>query len=248
MKILGHAFIATHAVDGNNQLLIIGSLIPETLPYIPNEIFDYNELHEGGRKLFEYLNRSYPEKRDLALGLMSHGYKTGADKFSPSSEELVALKRKFLLEKIARAQGLKLSIAQTGLHNYVGLGLDWLLVQNEPKLVKEVQKSLKKVDLEEISGLLAQGFHKNEIEVRVMLKALFRDIYHWDDLNSLEGLAGIWARQASGLPEKDKVNVFKAAEIIKECSKLLEDKWRGFLELVSLKVRKNIETFLKEEA
>jgi len=245
MKVLGHAYIATHAVDGNNQQLITGSLLPEMLPYIPNEVFDYHELHEGGKKLFEYLNRFYPEKKDLALGLLSHGVEVGADKFSRASERLLISKRKLLLPKIAQAQKVKLEVAKIRLHNYAGLGLDWLLVQSEPKLVKQVQKALKKVNIEEISYLLAEAFLKNKASVKVMVKTLFVDIYHCEDLTSAAGLARIWARQARGLPEKDRVDVSKSAALIKECGKIMEDEWEGFLDKVCFEVRRSLEFFVR---
>lgn len=243
MKILGHAYIATHAVDGNNQLLIIGSLLPEMLPYIPNDIFDYKELHEGGRKLLEYLEAHYPEKQDLALGLLSHGVELGADKFSRASEEFVAPKRESLLKKISQAEGVSSKIAESRLHNYVGLGIDWLLVQGEPELIRNVQETLKEIDTEEISHLLAEAFGKNEAKIRVMVKTLFESIYHWEDLTSVEGLARIWARQAAGLTEGDRVDVPQVSEIIKECGDLLEGEWRSFLESTNMKVREALQAF-----
>ncbi len=243
MKILGHTYIATHSVDGNNKLLIIGSLIPEMLPYIPNDVFDYGELHEGGRKLLEYLENYYPDKRDLALGLLSHGVELGADKYSQASERFVASKRKSLLKKISQAQGVGLKIAEGRLHNYVGLGIDYLLVQNDQGLVKEVQKTLKDIDTEEISYLLAEAFGKDEAKVRVMIEVLFKNIYRWEDLTSAEGLARIWARQVRGLSEKDGVNISQAAEIIKECAGLIEGEWRSFLESTSTKVRESLQAF-----
>lgn len=247
MKILGHAYIATHAIEGNNRPLIIGSLLPEMLPYIPNDVFEYEELHEGGKRLLEYLDSCHPEKRDLALGLLSHGVEVGSDKFSRESEKFVASKKEFLLEKISRAHEINLKTAEGRLHNYVGLGIDWLLVQNEPKLVEETQEALREFDIEEISHLLAEGFKKDETKVRAMVETLFRRIYRPEDLTSIEGLARIWARQSGGLPERDRVNIQKATEIIQECADLLEGKWKGFLESTRIRVGENLESLIAKE-
>jgi len=247
MKILGHSYVAIHTVGKNKQLLIAGALLPEMFPYIPNKIFTNNQLHEGGKKLFRYLNSPHPNKIDLALGLLSHGVELGADKFSSISEELVSCQKKTLLEKISQAQQISSQFATARLHNYVGLGIDWLLIQNKPELVREVEKTLKEINIEEISYLLAKAFEKDENAVRDMVKTLFMDIYRYQDINSVEGLAQIWARQAGGLPEKDKVNIAQAVEIIKECADLQKGQWRGFLELVCAKVRKNLQLFLKKE-
>lgn len=247
MKILGHIYIATNAVDGNNQLLIIGSLLPEMLPYIPNDIFEYQELHEGGRKLLEYLDHHHPEKRDLALGLLSHGGELGADRFSRESEKFVASKREFLLKKISQAHKIGSKAAEGRIHNYVGLGIDWLLVQNESELVREVQETLKEVDIGEVSHLLAEGFQKDEAKVKLITETLLRKIYQPEDLTSIEGLARTWARQAAGLPEGDRVDILKASEIIQECADLLEGKWRGFLESTRIKVRENLQPLIEKE-
>jgi len=247
MKILGHAYIATRAVDGNIELLIIGSLLPEMLPYVPNNIFDYEEFHEGGKKLLKYLEGYYPEKRDLALGLLSHGTELGADKFSQASEKLVVSKKASLSKKISRTHQVDLRAAEGRLHNYVGLGIDWLLIQNEPGLIKQVQETLKTINIEEISYLLAKAFGKNEAKVRTMVEILFRDIYRWEDLTTAEGLARTWGRQVSRLPERDKVDVVEASEIIKECAELLEGEWRSFLKSASLRVAENLQLFLREK-
>lgn len=228
MKILGHAYVATQALEGNAQLLIIGSLLPEMVPYIPNDIFEYQELHEGGQKLLTYLDKDYPLKRNLALGLLSHGVKFGADGFSQESEKLV------------KPAKIGFQIAQGRLHNYVGLGIDWLLVQNEPELVGKVQKTLKEINLEEIGHLLAEGFNKDEAKVKSMVETLFRKIYRPEDLESVAGLARIWARQAVGLPEKDRVDIAKAKKIIVTCAHLLEESWRDFMEKVVFRVSNNL--------
>jgi len=244
MKVLGHSYIATRAIDGNRQLLITGGLLPEMLPYIPNDVFEYKELHEGGEKLLEYLDRNHSEKRDLALGLLSHGGEFGADKFSKQSELLVAKKRDRILREISEADAVSLETAKLRLHNYVGLGIDWLLIQNEPGLVKEVQKVLRESDIEEISHLLAEGFEKDEAKVRVMIEALFRKIYRPEDITSVDGLARIWARQSAGLPEKDQVDIQKATKIIQECANLLEGKWKNYLASVVNSVRLNLKPFV----
>jgi len=243
MKILGHAYIATHATEGNEQLLIIGSLLPEMLPYIPNDVFGYKELHEGGKRLLKYLETCRPDKRDLALGLLSHGAELGADKYSRAGERFVAPERQSLIREISLAQGVSLETAESRLHNYVGLGIDCLLVQNEPGLVKKVQETLRKIDTKEIACLIARAFDKDKTKVMKMTKTLFKNIYCWEDLTSVEGLARIWARQSSGLPEKDKVDIPRSSVVIKKCASLLEKEWKGFLESISTRVRNNLQVF-----
>lgn len=247
MKILGHAYIATCAIEGDKQLLIAGALLPEMLPYIPNDIFEYKELHEGGKKLLKYLDDHHPEKRDLALGMLSHSIEYGADKFIKELESFASKERETLLAKIMEADSVNREIAEYRVHNFLGLGLDWLLIQNEPGLVKEVQKTLGEIDINEISHLLAEGFKKDEIKVREMVETLFKKIYQPEDLTSVEGLTRIWARQVAGLPEKDKVDTQRAAETIRDYASLLEGDWRSYLESTRIRVRENLQPFVTKE-
>jgi len=259
MKILGHAYVSTRAIEGNKRQLIIGSVLPEMLPYIssgmgnieangvpkyiPNDVFGYKELHEGGERWLKYLNNYHPEKRNLALGLMSHGVKFGADKYAKELVSYVGEEKRRIIKKIKIADSINFKFAQVRLHNFLGLGIDWLLIKNKPDLVKKVQKTLVEIDTAEISILLAQGFNKNRTKVKTMVKTLFKKIYRSEDLNSAKGLARIWSRQASGLPEKDKVDIQKTGELIQECAELLEKNWQEYLEEVSLKVKRNLQPF-----
>lgn len=244
MKILGHAYIATHAIDGDNQLLIVGSLLPEMLSYVPNDVFEYKELHEGGKKLLRYLDNHYPEKRDLALGMLSHGVEHGADKFIKQLEGFISGKRRSFLEKISQANSISLKFAEYRVHNFLGLGIDWLLIRNESELVREVQQALRKINVEKVSHLLAKGFEKDKAKVGAMVETLFKEIYQPEDLTSVKGLARIWARQTAGLPEKDQVDVQRAAEIIEECANLLREKWEDYLANLVNSVKLNLKPFV----
>ena len=82
MNVLGHAHVAVHAVSGKRNLLIIGALLPESSPFIPDNPFSWPEIHESGKRLLNFLDEHHPDKRDLALGVLSHGVEYGADGFN----------------------------------------------------------------------------------------------------------------------------------------------------------------------
>lgn len=156
MNILGHSYIVTKAISGNKDLLIIGSLLPETSPFIADNPFAYGEIHEGGEILFEFLSKKYPQKRDLALGIMTHSYKFGADKWNKKIEEYAANRREGLLRKIAETSLVNLKTAELRLHNFLWWGIDFLILKNYPQFVKEVSQILVKADVDKIAGLLSE--------------------------------------------------------------------------------------------
>lgn len=245
MNILGHAYVATKAVKGERKLLIIGSLLPESTPFISNNPFTWEEIHESGEKFLKFLDQRYPEKRDLALGILAHSYKFGADKFSKQIEILARGDKEELAQKIVDCSGIELEAARKWrIHNYLGWGIDVWILKNNPEFVKEVKRVLKGVDISEVSRLLAECFDKNFEKVEKTFRMLFMDIYQPEDLNCIAGLARIWVRQAAGLPEKDKVNVNKAKIIFKECAELIKDEWKEFLTRVISETRKSLTPFL----
>lgn len=245
MNILGHAYVATEAIKGNRQLLIIGSLLPESSPFIPNNPFTWDEIHEGGEVFLQFLKENFPEKQDLALGMIAHSAKFGADGWNKRIEQFAEGKKECLSQKIAQASGWSsLEYAEFWFHNYLWWGMEVWILKNNPEFVKEVKGVLKGVDISEVSRLLAECFDKDFKKVEKTFQKLFKEIYRSEDLNSVAGLAQIWARQAAGLTEKIKVNPQKAAGLFEEIYLMFENQWQGIMGKVVSDVRKNLENLL----
>lgn len=232
MNILGHSYIATHAVAGDTNLLIIGSLLPELSPFVANSPFTWEEIHESGKKLLYFCRKNNPAMADFARGVLSHSVKYGADKFNQEIESYAGKERNELIREIAAASSLNVDIARSRLHNFLWWGVEIQILQNQPNFVLLVKKALDEVDINMISQLLAEVFVKEEKEVAVSLWSLFRDIYRTEDLDSIEGLARTWARQTKGLPEKDSVDVQKTVSVFAKCAKILKDDWEKIIEKV----------------
>jgi len=240
MNILGHSYIATKVVTGRRDLLIIGSLLPESFPFIEGNPFTFEEIHEGGRKLFDFLNRNYPEEQDLALGILAHSAELGADGFNKEIEEYAGDQKEELLREIAICSGVDLKIAEYRLHNFLWAGVDLWILRKYPEFVRKVQSIIRAVDAEGISALLAEAFGKEPAVVEKVVRMLFGEIFRPGDLTSVEGLARNWARQAAGLPEKDRVDVSRAVEVVEECARLLKNDWGNIVGLVETKVGENL--------
>lgn len=246
MNILGHSWIAVNAIPGKRDLLIIGSLLPESFPFIKDNPFSFEEIHEGGERLLEFLDRSYPGRRDLALGMLAHGKKFGADGFNQEIEKYADERREEFLQKIAACSAISLKFAGFRLHNFLWWGVDVWILKKYPEFVGEVQAALRKVDVEGISTLLAEAFEKEQSAVEKVIETLLKRIYRPEDLTSVEGLARTWARQAAGLPEKDRVNVAQTTTLFEECADLLKNDWRNIIGLVETRVGKNLRRLIEK--
>lgn len=246
MNILGHCYVTTQAVSGNRKLLILGSILPESIPFIEGNPFAFNEIHEGGKALLQFLEKNGPEMRDLALGVLAHSAEYGVDKLNKEIEAVAGSRRDELLKKIALASGFKESkFAEYRLHNFLWWGLDCIVLQNKPEFVQEVSQAIGEAEIEEISTVLADCFGKDHSKSLKMVQTLFQSVYLPKDLASVQGLASIWSRQARGLPEHDQVDVPAATETFNECAEILKPEWETILERAISMVKTNLAPFSK---
>lgn len=252
MNVLGHAYIAAQLgpVRSEKQLLIIGSLLPESFPFMSNLAdfpFINEEIHEGGLTLLRYLDNYCPQKRSLALGIMAHSSRFGADGWNKEVEEYYYERKHEYAERIAQLSQIPAAVAQSHLHNFFWWVIDWRILETYPSDVEEIKQAIMNVNIENTADLLAKGFSKDYGKVYTVVGKLFRNLYQPDDFNDLRGLMKIWARQAAGLPEKDKVNVDEAVILVEELSGLIGNEWRNVLQKVEEKVRENMQPYLNPE-
>ncbi|MCG2686187.1 hypothetical protein L6258_02355, partial [Candidatus Parcubacteria bacterium] len=114
MNILGHPYVADESVGPLDKWLLTGSYLPDLVPFVPNSVFKFEEIHEGGERFLQFLDEHAPDKRNLALGMLTHGVKYGADKFSRDIEEQFEESREDLAKKIAAASGVSIEVARSG--------------------------------------------------------------------------------------------------------------------------------------
>lgn len=245
MNYLGHPFVAYKVTNNLDEYLIAGSYIPDFVPFVPNSVFAFEEIHEGGEKLLNYLDKTRPEKRNLALGVMAHGVTYGADKFSRYVENKYESFRPELIEKILECTpNLKPGAEVAGrFHNFLWWGVDVCILREEESFMKNFGNLLSKIDIKEISNILAGCYRKDKKEVERMTNFMFEEI-NKENSGSVEGLVKIWAHIASGLPEKDEVNIEKTVEVFDYCASIVKDDWKDIVSMVVNQVKANMHEFI----
>jgi len=242
MNVIGHPYVATKVVGRLTEDLIIGSFIPDIVPFVPNTVFQFEEIHEGGEHFLKFLDDTCPQKRDLALGMLCHGAKFGADQFSRYIENRFARERDILAKRIADASKVSLETArQSRFRNLLWWGMDVQLIWNEPIFVKDLARKLAKVDTLGTANLLAECFGKDPQKVLRDIKFLESSIKP-QNLYSARGLATIWKGISAGLPENDQIDVGETEKIFEDCAQLLEKDWKQLVEQIIAKVGKNLKT------
>lgn len=246
MKGLGHILVA-QKVTGKSILAAQGALLPELVPYLLRDIFEYEELHEGGEKLFDFLKTKDPQNLDLALGLLTHGVTFGADGFNTrywhGGTGYAHQKEAPLIPKIfAVHPGIDEKTAKAFGHNFVNLGMDSRIQQDFPEVVKFAQKAVR-ADLVKIARILAECFDKGKSEERIIsaLKILFGEIYTPENLVDLAGLARSWRSLTWHLSQGAiSTNLTLAQKLIQEAGDLVEGDYQEFFAEAAEEIRFNL--------
>lgn len=248
MNILGHPYVAFKTIGKLTPLVVAGSLLPDLVPFVPNSVFTFQEIHESPDLFFDFLQRNYPKKKDLALGMMSHSVKLGADKFNQEIEGWLLAgnqeTRKELAEKIVDCSGVSAEVAEKfRLHNYLWLGIDVYLLKNKQEFIIDLAKVYPQIDCLEIATLLSEAFQKDTNKVLRMVDYLLLPLTQ-KQIVTLDDLSSAWRIMMAGLPEKDNVNETKAFLLFEEIYERFEEKWEKILEGTIGEVGRTMEPFL----
>jgi len=242
MNVLGHPLLSTEVCSRMNPDLILGSYLPDIVPFVPRSVFEFEEIHEGGLKFLHYLEEKSPDRRDVALGMLCHSAEYGADKYSRMLEERFEEYKDCLGKRIAEASDISLEVAKKArFHNYLWWGFDVQILHHRTNFVEDLTQKITEIEISEPAELLARCFGKDkaaaERDIRYILKPFSQERF-----KSVRGLAEIWCDVAAGLPEQDNVDVEKTIQIFEDCADLVEDIWEDNLSLVVAGVKDLLES------
>lgn len=240
MKLVGHVYVATKAFPTRNKpLLALGSLLPEVVFYVDDPALDYDQIHEGGDKLYEFCQEAHPEYRDLAIGTMTHGYKYGVDWFN-SVDNLKALgySAKEDLPLIQKALGVGTDIAQIRAHNLYDLALDYYVRSRYPETLEHVV-SASELDFSAVAGILAECYNRDYKRIKKNIEQI-SEIYDLKLVNSFKGLALLWKNMATNLPEKETMNIEATEALLSFFYDKLSPAAEDFLDVVVGRVKRKV--------
>lgn len=234
MNVIGHPYVAFEVFGRLTEDLVLGSFLPDIVPFVPNSVFEFEEIHEGGEKFLDFLETHNPERRDLALGMLCH---SEADKFSRGLEERFGDKRGELVKRIAEASKISLEIASRArFHNFLWWGVDVQILQHRREFVEGLAEKITQVDTGTAADLLAECFGKDVSAVEKDINFLLKP-FTPERFLSVRGLAEIWKDMAVGLPEKDQVDIKKTEKLFTNCAHLLKDSWEEIVDEITVGVK-----------
>jgi len=240
MNVIGHPYVAFKVFGRLTEDLVLGSYLPDIVPFVPDSVFEFKEIHEGGEKFLKFLDESCLERRDLALGMICHGIKFGADKFSRDIEKRFEDRREEYGKRIADASNISLEMASRArFHNFLWWGVDVQLLRHRREFVEDLVEKILKIDVAPVAGLLAECFDKDVSAVQRDIDFLLKPLIP-ERFLSVRGLMGIWEDVAVGLPEKDQIDLEKTEQLFNDCAELVEDCWERILRKIIAEVGDNL--------
>ncbi len=229
MNIIGHPYVANLVLGRLNPQLVLGSYLPDIVPFVPDSVFTFEEIHQGGREFLKYLQTEEPGYVDLAYGMMIHAE---ADKYSRVIEDIYSGYRDELSREIAETSGVSIDVARKSrFHNYLWWGVDLQILWNRRNFVLDLRDTLEEID-ENTSGrtavLLAECFDKSVQKTADTISTLIQPFEPTRFLTA-DGLAVMWRDIAAGLPEQDDVDSARTSELFKKCAFIVGNRWKEFV-------------------
>lgn len=226
---LSHIYVSTKVAEKENDLLVLGSVIPDLAWFsMPLKGMLHNEPNE----FWNFVKEKYPDFLDLALGVKLHSQVgKGADFYSDdetigyakiNGRQLIAEVKK-LLEINGERQALVFA------HNFIEAALD-LHLNNEFTFLPELYiKAFKEENVLPVLRLLGDYLQKDETLVAV----------------EINKFASFFQPESRSSPEKITQNAFipyakanmgivldfgKALSLINKSFKLTKDSFQSFLD------------------
>ena len=246
MKLLGHAWVAVNAVPkGNRKLLILGSILPEIMYYTTNHPFEFEDIHEGGDIVYNYLKRQKPDWTNLGLGMLAHSVKMGADRFN-FDDNLKILgyegdKVDALRKKLTEVLGITYETAKTRVHNILELATELRIIKENPEFVNEFNQAIADMKTrKEIKKILTGCFDKDLKRVSKSVDELLNKAKP-DYFKNAEGLARLWAELTRDFDPR--FDTKKLADLLSQLQKDYQGKDKEFLKKCIAWTKNNIETY-----
>lgn len=230
MFTLVHIYTATQVAKKYTPLLVIGSVIPDFV-WVSRENLPYENLHNDLDDFYNFVECSYEDVLDLALGMKLHSNKMGADLYSHFYKGGYAYtKGKALLPDIINLVGSKDEKKMADLtHTFIEASLDLHLYRDIPEVLELYKNSIKNVDFDKISEIFSNYAKIDKLFILQNIKAL-SNLVKPENLISEESFANNVLPTIIELGFQKKVEKNKVLEIFKKAMKLTRKDYKKFLE------------------
>lgn len=249
MNILGHNYIAFRLLGHVSPNTLLGSHIPDFVPFLPSSIFTFEEIHENNEDLLKFVGTNYPKSLDLPLSMLCHSIKYGADEYSREIDTWLLENNEKLEDKlskmISKASNITYETARgPRLHNYLWCGVDLYLIKNNPdNIVKKLVSSLDNINYKNTAHILGDYYKKDVKGVETNLRQHF-GLLKSETFQNTKGFTEFWSKFLLPLKENDNLDIKEGIKLLEFIYKTFEDEWENIMNQVEQKVKQKMKPFL----
>ncbi|MBU1126840.1 hypothetical protein KKF11_00640 [Patescibacteria group bacterium] len=252
MNLIGHNYISYKTLGHINANTLIGSHLPDFVPFLPSSVLNFKEVHENHQELLNFIAKNYPSFIDIPLSMMCHSVEFGADEYNKDIETWLLENNKDLKNKIARmitkASNISYETAYgPRLHNYLWCGIDFYLIKNNPEnITDKFAEELKNINYPETAEILADFYKKGPKDIENNLRDHFT-IINFETFRNEKSFTIFWSKFLSSLQEGDSLDINKGINLLEFIYETFESKWKNILEKTENKVGEKTKRFIINE-
>lgn len=225
---LAHLYISTKVTGKENDLLILGSVIPD-LAWFSEPL--RGALHNQPDEFWDFVKEKYPDFLDLALGVKLHSQVSrGADYYS--DDETVGYAKingKKIVKNVAMAFGIAEGQQALGFsHNFIEAAVDLHLARRFPSLIEIYKTAIDGEWVEKVANVISDYLGKDTTLVKTELEKLF-DLFSPENISTANGIySGPVASYLEKILQK-KLKHDQILDVINQSQELIKDSFMSFL-------------------
>lgn len=215
-----HAYATKEITGRSDSLLIYGSILPDIAI---TKILEWNAISTKAEDFRNWLISKDNAYIDLGLGMMLHEFPFGIDRFTHTSykgnQGYAIEKSKLLIKDVAFCLDVTLDQAGVFAHRLIELGVEFLVIKDNPWVVELVRTSVNTVDMKIIAQYFSQYYGTKEDDTNKAFTAYHQALLE-PDYCTIDGIVETrdsMVRDLFGISiDKDKTRavIIKSVEVV----------------------------------
>ncbi len=172
---LSHIYITSQVTRSNDNLLLLGSILPDAA-WVGPEGQDLRPLHSSPMDFYHYVEKEHPDMLNMAVGFVLHSdFEKGADFFSHDETTGYAMTEGAILrpqiELVSHIHDQK-ELRVIG-HTCIEIAVDLHLNKSQPSVLDTYRQLIKGANIHKIAQLFSDFFQKDNSIYATALEKLF---------------------------------------------------------------------------
>lgn len=226
---LSHIYVATRVAGRKNDLLVLGSVIPD-LAWFSEPL--RGALHNQPSEFWGFVKEKYPDCLDLALGVRLHSQiDRGADYYSDDEKIGYAyINGRKIVKRASSAFGIEEGQQALVLsHNFIEAAVDLVLAEKFPSLIRMYRRAINEGAAEKTALVISIYLGKDVSLVETELGKLFA-FFSPENISSLRGVCSNSVVPFLKRTLQKDINFDQVLRVLEQSGELVKDSFLPFLD------------------